>query len=175
MQWMQRRVVGSTAVLIALMALGCAPADDEAAVPADTVPSMSASEPPAELQQASASMAAAWNAEDAAAVAAFLTEDAMLMADTLHLTGRQQIMEQWITPALPAITSLQVMDEQWEPAGQDFRTTGRYSLTVTGEDGQTMTETGRYDDTWTRDADGRWRVRSMNVTADPAPATTTGQ
>jgi ketosteroid isomerase-like protein len=167
-----KRVAPVVALLLTLAA-ACAPADDAATedmpAPEAEVPAEPA--PPAELEAASGAFTAAWNQEDAAVLAGMFTEDATVVADdTATFNGRQDIQENFAAPGLDMLSNLEIQDEVWTADGQDYRASGRYSYTATMPEGD-VPVTGRYENTWTRDTDGQWRVSSMRTNNDPPPTT----
>lgn len=173
MTWI--RPAGAVALLVFLAA--CAP--DDAEDTADVAPAAEAAPapaaPPAELTAAEAASLQAWNQDDPAALAMYFTENATAVEnDTMRFNGRAEIQANWLANALPVLSNLQTQEVRWEPVGQDFRSAGRYTVTVTTPEG-TSQGSGTYESMWTRDADGQWRVSSMTVRDDPAPAAATGQ
>lgn len=180
MQRLRRRTLVLAATISAGLAFAaCAVDDDDAdGMPADTMADTMAAMPaagtaPADLQARDDAFVAAWNGSDPAALDGFFTDDAVVVDDTMTYTGRQQIREQWLASNVAVVSNLQVHDVRWEPSGSDYRATGHYTMRVTLPD-TAMDVSGRFEDTWTRGADGQWRVRSMNITTDPPPAMTTG-
>jgi ketosteroid isomerase-like protein len=173
---MKRHRLAPAVVLLWTLATACAPADDveiDDAVPEAAEMRPPASAVPAELETTGERFTEAWNGEDAEALAAFFTENARVIDDdTATFTGRMEIQERWLRPALPVVSNLQDSDQTWEPVGDDFRSAGRFSYTATTPDGDVVV-TGRYENLWTREADGQWRISSMRSTADPQPTTGT--
>lgn len=118
---------------------------------------------PAEARSASRGFIAAWNAEDPNAVAAFFTEGATgKMPDGTMLNGRSEMLTKWIRPQLPRTATLTTSGEtaMMMNGGNTIHATGNYSEATT--DGKT--ETGRYMIMWARQADGSWKISSMELT-----------
>ena len=121
---------------------------------------------PTEIAAQSEGYAAAWNAEDPAAVAAFFTEDATATAGDSTYTGRDEIQQGWIAPALPGISDLTATESSYERQGDQIIESGRFSYTATAEDGSTQQATGTFTHVWVQDADGTWRISSVDVQSD---------
>jgi ketosteroid isomerase-like protein len=162
------------AALLLLTLTACAPAEDAELADAPAAGAEQAApapqtgpEVPAELQARGEAFTAAWNQDDPAVIAEFFTENAAVTADTATFNGRQEVLEGWLEPGIAAESTLAVQDQQWEAIGQDFRATGRFTYSYTSPEGDGSV-TGTYETTWTRDADGQWRVSRMTSTADPA-------
>jgi uncharacterized protein (TIGR02246 family) len=125
--------------------------------------------PPAELQARSDAYVAAWNRSEPAAVAGFYTADATATVGDTTYRGRDEIIAGWL-PNVPAVSDLQVTETASHQMGDDWHSEGTYSLVATPPDGDPVDETGRYEVTWTREADGEWRIRSSSVQADQPAA-----
>jgi ketosteroid isomerase-like protein len=126
---------------------------------------------PAELTSANEAYAAAWNGEDADAVAAHFTEDAVVVEGDSTYTGRAEIRDRWIGINLPAINSLSMSNETFDWVGEDVLASGDYTLMVTMPDATEPTEMGgTYSDTWTRGADGTWMISNTEIRPDADPA-----
>lgn len=140
-------------------------ADEPAAAPA-TATTPAGAEAPAELSNAWNSYLQAWNGEDPAAAANHFTEDAVVQAGDSTYTGRTAIQQRWLASNLPVISDLQATPESFTRQGNDIEESGRYTLRVTPPQGTPETGGGRYDHTWTRAADGSWKIRSATVRPD---------
>jgi uncharacterized protein (TIGR02246 family) len=154
-------------------ALACAPdRDDPDAMPGETPPPAAAeAELPPELASAGDRYVEAWNGTDAAAVAAFFTENAMATVNGEMYHGRQEILEGWIEPNVGNLSNLEITETATRREGDDFYGEGTWTATVVTPEGETDQASGRYSGTWTHDADGQWRIRSTNVETDePAAA-----
>jgi ketosteroid isomerase-like protein len=169
MYWMRRRITPLAVLLTAVLAVGCADRDDSyTAEDADAVHTTPATtEWPAELQARSEAFRESWNQDDPAVVAAFFTEDAVVTADTATFRGRDEIRDRWLE-GVGSITAVQVHDETANASGSDWTSSGRYTMTIAMPDGPVQAS-GRYDNVWTRGADGQWYIRSMNVVEDEPP------
>lgn len=121
---------------------------------------------PTEIASQSEAYAAAWNAEDPATVAAFFTENATATAGDSTYTGRDEIQQGWIAPALGGISGMTATETSYERQGDQIIETGRFSYTATAEDGSTQQATGTFTHTWVQDADGTWRIASVDVQSD---------
>jgi len=114
---------------------------------------------------------AAFNAGDAAAVAAQYSEDAMLLPpDATLVQGRQAIQETfqgWIDDGLKNIKFDLV---EIEESGDLAYEVGLFSVDYPVEGGQMATATGNYLVVWKREADGVWRMYRDTWNDTPPPA-----
>ena len=164
-----RTIALASCLLLPLAA--CAPeTETEEIPPAAQEMEAPAEQVPAELASTSEAYLAAWNAEDAAAVAAFFTEDAVVKLGEETYTGRQAIETEWVQPVLGSLSGLEVTDEISERRGDTWFAAGTYRHQTTEEGAEPRTDTGRYATTWTQTADGQWRIISEEIIPD-APAT----
>jgi uncharacterized protein (TIGR02246 family) len=140
------------------------PWPDTAAAPADN------DQLPAELQRATDDYIAAWNGDDPAAVAAFYTDDATATVGADTYRGRDEIRMQWIEPNIGALSDLEITPTRTEQRNGDYFSEGTYTHQVDPPDADEFTMTGHYMVTWTRAADGQWRIRSSEIHPDEPPA-----
>lgn len=158
------------ALALPLMTACGGDADDaEVAPPVAEAPAemdATTSEPPAEIASQTEQYAAAWNGEDPAAIAAFYTEDATVTAGDSTYAGREAIQQRWIAPAIPVLSDLTPTEASYERRGDEIIETGRLTYMATTEDGSTEQVSGTFSHTWVRDADGTWRLRSVDIQED---------
>lgn len=156
-----------------LAACGGETAPEAEAPPAAAVETPAAEQAPAELTQAADAYVAAWNGTDPAAVVAFFTEDATAVLGDSTYTGREQIAEKWINGSVAVVKDLSISNMTTTRSGEDWIAAGDYSHAATME-GSTAPETGRFESTWRRQADGSWKIVSEkiapNMPADSAAA-----
>lgn len=117
---------------------------------------------------------AAYNAGDAAALAALFAEDAVSIPDhEAALEGRAAIQKHFETLFSQVTATLTVTPADTEVTGDIAHEHGTYSATVTPKAGGTaMTNDGRYLVVLKREADGAWRIHhDIDNTSTPPPAT----
>jgi uncharacterized protein (TIGR02246 family) len=178
----RRRTARFACCLLVPLTFACArDADDTDPPPPADVPAAAPAPAPAPAQGARAEMppglqnrvnayTAAWNGSDPAAVAAFFTDDATVRVGDDSFSGRQQIQNGWLQN-VPNINDLQINETSSEQRGQDYYAEGTYTHAPV-QTGPTAGATrGRFNVTWTRAADGQWRIRSTEVMPE-TPATT---
>jgi uncharacterized protein (TIGR02246 family) len=161
-----------TCCLLVPLALACARDADDTLPPPGSEPAAApgasatgqATAPP-ELASRVEQYTSAWNGNDPAAVAAFFTDDATARVGDDTFTGRQEIQNGWLQN-VPEISNLQINEARSEQSGQDFRSEGTYTHAPFQAPDGTTSSSGRYTVTWTRAADGQWRIRSTEVTPD---------
>lgn len=153
--------------LLLPLAVACEREPEAEPMPADTQPAtMEDVGPPAELMTASDQYTAAWNGDDPARVAAFHTEDATVIVDDETYQGKDAILSDWAEPGVSVVRDLQVTEQITERIGEDYRSAGTYTHLVDPPDAEAVEVSGRYTFTWTRDADGEWRIRSAEIHQD---------
>jgi uncharacterized protein (TIGR02246 family) len=144
-------------------------ADEDGAVfvaeePAAT-PAMAMQIPP-ELELQVDGYLDAWNGNDPDAAAAFFTDDATAIVQDSTYSGLAAIRQRWLTPNVAAVSNLQVSEEMVDRRGDDLVVVGSHSYTITLPDGTTDQASGRNTTTWTRGADGSWRIRATTIQDD---------
>jgi uncharacterized protein (TIGR02246 family) len=153
--------------LLVPFAVACEPAADEPDADPflfDEEPAAVDAPPPA-LEVATDRYVAAWNGDDPEAVAAFFTADATAVVDDDTFQGRAEIQEGWLQ-LVPDVSNLEATETSVRRVGDDWQSEGTYTGTISAPDAEPMDASGRYTVTWTRDADGEWRIRSTEVHAD---------
>ncbi|HSJ15995.1 MAG TPA: nuclear transport factor 2 family protein [Longimicrobiales bacterium] len=129
---------------------------------------------PSDLEDVNDEYLAAWNGNDANALGAFFTEDATATLGDTTFTGRAEIIAAWLEPNVATVSDLEITETRTEPRGTDWYSEGTYRHATTDAAAPDGRATGRYTVTWTRTADGQWRIRSTQITPDaPAPASDT--
>lgn len=118
--------------------------------------------PACQVWQREQAFARSVRTHDAAAFRAFLANDAVFDANTVHLVrGAAAIVAAWAP--IVAGKDLQL---DWQPAhvvvsadGRLALSSGPYVLTTHGKDGQAHTMIGHFSTVWRRGRDGAWRVQ----------------
>jgi ketosteroid isomerase-like protein len=159
--------------LVVALAAGCARDTDEAFPPAGEPagsPATADATMPPELANRVEQYTAAWNGSDPAAVAEYFAEDATARIADETYTGRQEIQAGWLQN-VPTISNLAINETTFEQRGQDYYSAGTYTHDPIAEGPTAGNAGGRYSVTWTRAADGQWRIRSSEVMPDAQPQT----
>jgi uncharacterized protein (TIGR02246 family) len=151
--------------LLAPFAVGCEPPAEEPDVFPAEEPAPPVEAPPAGLESATDAYIAAWNGDNPEAVAPFFTEDAVVTVNEDSFQGRTEIAEGWL-PVVPGIANLEITETSTERIGDDWYSEGTYTATITEPDQEPVETSGHYTVTWTRDADGQWRIRATEVHED---------
>lgn len=113
---------------------------------------------------------AAFNRGDAAAVAGFYTEDAVLLPpDAERVEGRQAVAAYWREGIDGGLTDLDLKAFEVMEAGALAYEIGAFSLNSPGEGEQPVSLTGKYIVIWQRGADGEWRLHRDIWNFDPVP------
>ena len=112
---------------------------------------------------------AAFNAKDAAKLAAFYTEDATLMPPNEPIvTGRSNI-QAWFQKAMDrGFSDGRLMPRESAPAGTQAYEVGTYSLNEKGAGGAPMTDKGKYVVVLKR-VSGEWKIAHDIFNSDLPP------
>jgi len=121
----------------------------------------------------------AWNSNDAAALAAFFTEDAIEVRDTGPVYGREAMEKTWadMYRHVQMSNHLSTVD-QYSPhvigtAGNELWMNGEFSVTVKGQDFGPVEQNGYWCAILVREANAwKSRMQIWNVTPAPAPTQT---
>ena len=112
---------------------------------------------------------------DAAALAALFTEDAVMVTDTAGpIYGREAIEKYWADAFKQFHFSNHVSkDDQFSPhiigtAGNEIWATGEWSLTIKGQNFGPIEEKGYWTEIYVREGDA-WKVRMQTWNVTPAP------
>jgi uncharacterized protein (TIGR02246 family) len=115
---------------------------------------------------------AAAERDDAAAVAQFYTDDAVMMgADGVVARGRRGIQD-YFAKAFATSGGVQVTPAAFDASGDLAYDSGRYSQDVTPPGGQPMKVSGHYVVVLKRQADGAWKIVQHIATPEAPPQTT---
>jgi len=166
----QPRLLPLACFILLPLAMACEREPEAEPMPADAPPAtMEDAAPPADLMSASDRYIAAWNADDAAQVAAFFTDDATVTVNDDVYSGRDEIVAEWVEPGVAIVHNLEVTEQITERVGEDYRSAGTYTHIMDPPDAEPFEVSGRYTATWTLDADGEWRILSSEVHQDEQP------
>lgn len=125
-----------------------------------------------ELRSLDADLGQAINARDAAAIAAFYADDAILMPTAEPLVrGKAAIAEEWKhILAIPAFENeSRLGGVEVSSAGDLAYTYGSYRSRLMGEDGKLTMEPGKWLTIWKKRPDGSWRIAVETYNTDIPP------
>lgn len=125
-----------------------------------------------ELRALDAELAQAIDAKDAAAIAAFYADDAILMPTAEPIVrGKAAITEEWKQIlAIPAFQNESKLGGvEVASAGDLAYTYGSYRSQLMGEDGNLTTEPGKWLTIWQKQPDGGWRIAVETYNTDIPP------
>jgi uncharacterized protein (TIGR02246 family) len=163
-----------TCCLLVPLTLGCARDADDTVPPAaepGAAPAPAAADQatmPPELESRVEQYTSAWNGSDPAAVAEFFTDDATARVGEDTFSGRQEIQSGWLQNVVN-ISELEINETRSEQRGQDYYSEGTYTHSPVPTGPGAGGTGGRYTVTWTRAADGQWRIRSTEIVPNPQP------
>lgn len=150
-------------------ALGCAeqelPVDDQAdAAPAEEIEGAAVASPAGLMDQ----FVTAWNADDQAALAEIIAEDAILLGGGESIQEGEAIVTEWAAGQMASTQNLAV-EALAQSAGGDYAfSSGRWSLEVTPEGEPNFTNTGSHTFIWEHQSDLNWRLKVLHIENDPA-------
>lgn len=112
----------------------------------------------AEVERVRSQWQEAAERDDAAAVTALYTEDAIVVSpEDGTARGREAIEELW-TRNFPMVTSLSIDPEETDASGDLAYDFGTFTQTVDPPDAEPVEMTGQYLVVLKRDSDGAWRL-----------------
>ena len=114
----------------------------------------------------------AYNANDASALAALYTEDAVLMPGNQPTASGRQAVEAWFQGTFDQFgPKLTISSEELQVAGDWAFDRGTYTVSLTPKaEGDSMEENGRYVVILHRQPDGTWKVaRDIDNSTIPPP------
>ena len=117
-------------------------------------------DPAAEIAAVNAEFDAAFQAGDAAAIAAIFTEDATMLAPGwTPLRGRSNIEEQYAAFLRAGFHDIEHVTDSLDPIGEETLVeVSHYAVKRTDGEGKTFDERGKSLTIWRRDDDGAWRI-----------------
>ena len=131
-----------------------------------------ASGPTDELRGLDAKLGQAIDAKDAAAIAAFYSDDAILMPTAEPIVrGKAAITEEWKhILAIPAFQNESKLGGVEVAAAGDLAYTyGSYRSRLMGEDGKLVIEPGKWLTIWKKQPNGGWRIAVETYNTDIPP------
>ena len=131
-----------------------------------------ASDAKTQLRALDTKLGQAIDAKDAAAIAAFYADDAVLMPTAEPIVrGKAAIMEEWqhilAIPAFENESKLGGVDVA--SAGDLAYTYGTYRSRLMGEDGRLAMEPGKWVTVWKKQPNGDWRIAVDTYNTDIPP------
>lgn len=116
-----------------------------------------------DIRAQSAMFEAAWQREDAAAIAGMFTADGKVLAPGAPDIQGSEAVRSWVTGLLDAATieSLEVTPLEVAASGDLAVETGHYDEHYVLSDGNPIDEHGRYITVWRRLPDGTWRIHQF--------------
>lgn len=142
----------------------------EAPVPRVPSTQMTAEALLAELNpRGGAAIVQAWHGEDPEAVAAFYTDDAVLVVDAETVyRGKAAILEGFLRPLVPSIRRITPTIEHVVGGPEAMTLIGTYMAEVSPPTGLAYEAQGTFGNTWVRQPDGAWKIRAS---ANSSPTT----
>jgi ketosteroid isomerase-like protein len=95
------------------------------------------------------------NQSDGELAGSFFSEEAFVMVGPKRFQGREDLIQRWLSVYLKVVEDVQVQPSSFLHLGVAIVEQGVYSYHA-GE-----TRRGVYSQTWVKDADGKWKIRSM--------------
>jgi uncharacterized protein (TIGR02246 family) len=101
---------------------------------------------------------AAAERDDAAAVASFYADDAILIMPNAPVASGRAAIQEMLVPYFGAASNLKVTEHSFVQSGNTAYVTGEFSESVTTPDKKTATNSGRYMIVSQRQPDGKWLI-----------------
>lgn len=126
--------------------------------------------PRSHIETAMTTFAAAFNGGDGASVAALYTEDAVLLPpDGARVDGRDAVQAFWQGAIDGGVGGLILETIEVESHGNLAYEVGVFSFQVPGENGASVTASGKYIVVWKRTGAHNWQLHRDIWNMDPAP------
>ena len=159
------RITANSLALVLLPAVGalaCAQqGGEQAAGEMEMAMGFDLTEVRAAIAEGQAQFLAGVEAGDAAAMAALFTEDGTVFPPNAEaVKGKAAIQEFWAAFLAEGVENLTVNTLEVGGGGDVAYEVGEYSLTISGEGGESITDRGRYVVIFKRGTDGAWMVHA---------------
>jgi len=144
-----------------LIALACVPLAACEQRPASATPTTASAGEVDAVKAADAALQQAVTAKDLGKIMAFYADDAILMPSAVpQVKGKAAITEEWQHILdIPGLENTSTLTGAAVSSSSDMAyTIGTYRLQMTGQDGTTVTEPGKWVAVWRKQADGKWRI-----------------
>lgn len=154
-----------------LSVASCNPQPQPAAADGPAVAEQAAGDE-ASLTAADADLQQAVAEKDLDGIMAHYADDAVLLpAATPMISGKQAITEEWKhILAIPQLENTSKLIKAEASAEEDLGyTMGSYQSRMTGEDGSTVTEPGKWLSIWRKQDDGSWQIIVETYNTDVPP------
>ena len=120
------------------------------------------------IETANAAFVKAYNAKDAAAVAAMYDEEAaVLPSNDLRVDGRANIQKFWQGGIDYGFTALTLSTTEAQSTGEWAYEVGNYTAKYPDKSGKMLDDIGKYVVIWKKSADGNWRLYRDIWNSDP--------
>lgn len=106
---------------------------------------------------------AAWNKKDSSAIMSTLAMDAVVMNDSVILTGKEDIAKNWVSGGVKVLSNIATKSSIQKASGDLAYDGGTYSLDLSIPNGPTLKERGNYSLVWTRQPDQQWLLTLVHI------------
>ena len=115
---------------------------------------------PADVASLDQQFVSAWNNKDATKVTSMLADDVQFLQGQLHLSGKSDVTNKWITPTIGTISNLKTNTVSSSNSDALAYEAGTFSVDVlpTASEKTTGDGQGNYVFVWKKADDGTWKM-----------------
>jgi ketosteroid isomerase-like protein len=106
---------------------------------------------------------AGWNKKDSAAIMNTISENAIVMNDSLIHSGISSIAKNWISGGVKVLSNVKTKSLIKDANGKIAFDGGTYTLDLTIPGGPTFKERGNYSLVWTKQLNNQWKLTLVHI------------
>lgn len=106
---------------------------------------------------------AGWNKKDSAAIVNTISENAIVMNDSLIHSGINSIAKNWISGGVKVLSNVKTKSIIKDANGKIAFDGGTYTLDLTIPGGPTLIERGNYSLVWTKQQNNQWKLTLVHI------------
>jgi ketosteroid isomerase-like protein len=115
------------------------------------------------IDSLTATFLAGWNNKDSSAIIQTIAENAVVMNDSLIITGVDAIAKNWISGGVKVLSNIMTTSSIQGASDKIAFDGGTYSLDLNIPGGPVLKEKGNYSLVWTKQANGKWLLTLVHI------------
>ena len=118
---------------------------------------------PVNVDSLSVAFTSGWNNKDSAAIMQTISDDAIVMNDSIIHKGLSSIADNWVSGGVKVISNIETTSLT---KGSDSKIAfdgGTYTLDLTPPGGPVLKEKGNYNLIWTKQQNGDWKLTLVHI------------
>ena len=120
---------------------------------------------PLDVDSLTAHFLAGWNNKDSAAISSSISENAILLTDSVVHRGLAEIGENWISGGVKVVSNLKTSSLIKDSDINIAYAAGTYTHDLTTPGGEVFKINGNYSFAWTRQANGECKLKFIHIEA----------